>query len=49
METSARRFGKNGALGQQLRNLALWSAWNVGVDPDRLARHYPAHQPSRSE
>lgn len=45
VETSARRFGKNGALGQQLRNLALWSAWNVGVDPARLARHYPAHRP----
>lgn len=49
VETSARRFGEKGALGQQLRNLALWSAWNVGVAPDRLARHYPAHQPSRPE
>ena len=46
IETSARRFGEAGALRQQARNLALWTAWNAGVDPARLARHYPAHSPT---
>ena len=46
VETSARRFGPNGALGQPLRNLALWAAWNAGVAPHRLARFYPAHRPT---
>ena len=45
VETSARRFGQNGALRQQLRNFALWTAWNVGVAPERLARFYPDHGP----
>ena len=45
VETSARRFGERGALRQQLRNLALWTAWNAGVDPARLAAFYPAHRP----
>ena len=45
VQTSARRFGQNGALGQQLRNLALWTGWNLGVSPERLARHYPANRP----
>ena len=45
VETSARRFGENGALRQQLRNIALWAAWNVGVAPERLARFYPARRP----
>ena len=39
--TSARRFRANGALAQQLRNLALWAAWNAGVAPARLKRFYP--------
>ena len=38
--TSARRFRQNGALGQQLRNLSLWAAWNAGVPPARLKRFY---------
>ena len=46
VQTSARRFGQNGALGQQLRNLALWTGWNLGIAPERLARFYPAHRPS---
>lgn len=46
VQTSARRFGQHGALGQQARNLALWTAWNVGIAPERLARFYPAHRPA---
>ena len=42
VRTSARRFGANGALSQQLRNLALWAGWNAGLSPDRLARYYAA-------
>ena len=38
--TSARRFRRHGALGQQLRNLALWLGWNAGVAPHRLKRFY---------
>lgn len=41
VETSARRFRREGAVRQQARNLALWLAWNAGVAPDRLARFYP--------
>ena len=39
--TSARRFARNGALGQQARNLALWLGWLAGADPARLKRFYP--------
>ena len=39
--TSARRFRANGALAQQLRNAALWAAWNLRVPPARLKRFYP--------
>lgn len=38
--TSPRRFARNGALRQQLRNLSLWTAWNAGVPPRRLKRFY---------
>lgn len=38
--TSARRFAQGGAVAQQARNLALWAAWNVGVEPARLKRFY---------
>ena len=41
--TSARRFREVGAVRQQLRNLALWTAWNVGVSPSRLKRFYSDH------
>lgn len=40
VETSARRFKKNGALRQQLRNLTLWLAYCLGVDPDAVAGFY---------
>ena len=39
--TSGRRFRANGALAQQLRNLALWAGWNAGLSPARLKRFYP--------
>lgn len=45
--TSARRFEKYGALRQQLRNWALWTAWLLGVDPERAARFYPIAPPQR--
>jgi rSAM/selenodomain-associated transferase 2 len=38
--TSARRFRRNGTLGQQLLNLRLWTAYQLGADPDRLAERY---------
>ena len=38
--TSARRFRANGALGQQLLNVALWIGWNAGVAPSRLKQFY---------
>ncbi|WP_420453963.1 TIGR04283 family arsenosugar biosynthesis glycosyltransferase [Rubrivirga sp.] len=38
--TSARRFRRHGAVRQQLRNLALWTGWNVGLSPHRLKRFY---------
>lgn len=41
--TSARRYEHRGALRQQLRNWALWSAWLLGASPHRMARFYPAH------
>lgn len=41
VETSARRFRRGGALGQQARNLGLWLGWNAGLPPDRLKRFYP--------
>jgi rSAM/selenodomain-associated transferase 2 len=40
--TSARRYERGGALRQQLRNWALWTAWLLGVDPERAARFYPS-------
>lgn len=44
--TSARRFRRNGALLQQLRNLYLWLHYIAGTDPERLASLYP--YPARS-
>ncbi len=38
--TSARRFHRNGTLGQQARNLALWTRYLCGADPNRLAEAY---------
>lgn len=39
--TSARRFRRNGPLRQQLRNLALWGAWNLRLPPSWFKRFYP--------
>ena len=39
--TSARRFHRNGPLRQQLRNLALWSAWALGLPAPWFKRFYP--------
>ena len=49
VQTSARRYGERGALVQQLRNFSLWTAWNAGVSPERLARFYPTHRPASPE
>lgn len=38
--TSARRFLEGGTVRQQARNTALWTAWNLGISPERLARFY---------
>jgi len=38
--TSARRFRRHGAVGQQGRNLALWLGWMAGLSPARLKRFY---------
>ena len=38
--TSARRYRRHGAVGQQVRNLGLWLGWNLGVDPARLKQFY---------
>lgn len=40
--TSARRYERGGALRQQLRNGALWTAWLLGIAPERVARFYPS-------
>lgn len=39
--TSARRFRENGALVQQLRNLALWIGWNLRLPPGWFKPFYP--------
>ncbi len=40
VQTSARRFKRNGALKQQLLNLAIVAAYRAGVSPYRLKRFY---------
>lgn len=40
VETSARRFARHGRVRQQVRNVLLWSAYHLGVSPERLARFY---------
>ncbi|MEL7167844.1 MAG: TIGR04283 family arsenosugar biosynthesis glycosyltransferase [Bacteroidota bacterium] len=47
VQTSARRFERYGHVGQQLRNSVLWSAWCLGVSPERCVRFYPAQQTER--
>ena len=46
--TSARRYRRNGALRQQLRNVSLWLGWAAGVSPARLKRFYPDAPSQRS-
>ncbi|MFP4228193.1 MAG: TIGR04283 family arsenosugar biosynthesis glycosyltransferase [Salinivenus sp.] len=38
--TSARRFERNGALRQQLRNFYLWLHYMKGTDPEQVAHLY---------
>ncbi|MEO0559655.1 MAG: TIGR04283 family arsenosugar biosynthesis glycosyltransferase [Bacteroidota bacterium] len=45
--TSARRYQRHGALRQQLRNVALWLGWSVGISPTRLKRFYPDSRAER--
>lgn len=47
VETSARRFRRRGAVRQQARNLALWLAWNAGIQPERLASYYEREPAAR--
>ncbi|MEL6704265.1 MAG: TIGR04283 family arsenosugar biosynthesis glycosyltransferase [Bacteroidota bacterium] len=47
VQTSARRFERYGHVGQQLRNSVLWSAWCLGISPERCVRFYPAQQTER--
>jgi rSAM/selenodomain-associated transferase 2 len=46
--TSARRYQRHGAVAQQLRNLALWSAWNLRLPPLWFKRFYPDAPGERS-
>lgn len=39
--TSARRYQQHGAVRQQLRNVALWIGWALGMSPARLKTFYP--------
>ena len=43
--TSARRFERNGAIRQQLRNLYLWLHYLRGTPPDQLAALYEYPEP----
>jgi rSAM/selenodomain-associated transferase 2 len=38
--TSSRRFSDTGPIRQQALNLALWSAYQLGLSPQRLSRYY---------
>ena len=41
--TAARRYTREGALRQQLRNALLWTGYWLGIDPHFLSRYYPNH------
>ncbi len=41
--TAARRFVRQGALRQQIRNVLLWTGYWLGTDPHILSRYYPSH------
>jgi rSAM/selenodomain-associated transferase 2 len=43
VHVSARRWQRNGVVGQTLRNWSLLAAFSVGVSPQRLVRYYPRH------
>lgn len=40
---SARRWEREGRLRRTLKNWGLTFLWSVGVEPERLARHYSPH------
>ena len=46
--TSARRYQRNGAFRQQLRNVGLWLGWTAGMSPARLKRFYSDATDQRS-
>jgi glycosyltransferase involved in cell wall biosynthesis len=43
--TSARRFVEHGIVRQEALNVALVTAWFLGVEPQTLARWYATHKP----
>lgn len=47
--TSARRFRRNGALQQQLRNLYLWGHYMAGTAPERMTHMYRYPEDSHSQ
>jgi rSAM/selenodomain-associated transferase 2 len=49
VRTSARRWRSRGVWSQTARNLAMITAWQLGADPHRLARHYPLSSLSPEE
>jgi hypothetical protein len=40
VQTSARRFERNGIIKQQLLNLAIVAAYRIGFSPHQLKRFY---------
>lgn len=43
LHVSARRWQRNGVIGQTLRNWSLLARYYRGVSPEELAKSYPAH------
>lgn len=43
LHVDARRWEKQGALRQTLRNWSITAAFRLGVSPERLAQHYRRH------
>lgn len=48
VETSPRRFTKNGPVAQQWRNFTLWARYHLGSSPEALAHRY-GYGPERGE
>lgn len=48
VETSPRRFTKNGPVAQQWRNFTLWARYYLGASPEALAHRY-GYGPERGE